>query len=131
VAYAPFGAHSPVKKGRACTECHVGKPVGGENEAIRQYNESGVIQFTRWNAESGSLDWIRGVVPLPEDYAETVRMAFLAFDGDPSLPPGQGAWSPLDKAIPDGTQMLFASPLTREQMEKLGFAARKAGNGEP
>ena len=131
VAYAPFGAHTTVKKGRACTECHVGAPVGGENEAIRQYNESGVIRFTSWNEESGSLDWIRGVVPLPEDYAKTVQMAFLDFEGDLSLPPGRGAWSPLDQKTPDGTQMLFASPLTREQMEKLGFAARKAETVRP
>jgi len=130
VAFAPYASHAVVKQGRACAACHAGEPVNGDNEAIRQYNESGVIRFTRWNAETNSLDWIRGVVPLPEDYAQSLQMAFLAFDGDPAAPLGQGSWSPLDTTTPDGSQMLFATPLTREQMKKLGFAGGAGPAGE-
>lgn len=72
-----------------CTERHVGKPVEGRSEAIRRHNETGVIRFTRWNAETRSLAWIRGVAPLPEDHARTLQMAFLAFGGSSPRPRGK------------------------------------------
>jgi hypothetical protein len=144
VAFAPYTAHTTTRTGRGCADCHVNEPAGetkpatGEgmtatggssrpagatNEAIAQYNESGEIRFSTWNAEARSLEWIRGVVPIPEDYAATLKMDFLAFNGDPATPAGEDRqnWSSIGKDHWDGSQLFFASPLTREQMDKLGF----------
>jgi hypothetical protein len=123
VAFAPYSAHAVTKRGRSCAECHVGDGFGEENAAIAQYNAEGIIRFTEWDAETRTLRWMRGVVPLPKDYRKRLRMAFLTFDGDPASPAGKGSgsWSPLDTDRWDGSQMLFARPLSREQMKKLGF----------
>jgi hypothetical protein len=124
VAFAPYGAHTVTGRARECAACHVNEPVGGRNEAIRQYNETGVIRFTRWNAERREIEWIRGVVPLPEDFERTLKMEFITFNGDPATPAGEDRanWAPIGKDAWDGHQLLFASPLTREQMTRLGFA---------
>jgi hypothetical protein len=128
VAFAPYSAHT-IGQGRSCTECHVGKPVNGSNAAISQYNSQGEIRFAEWDAEAGSLSWLKGIVPIPVDYKQTLRMDLVTFDGDPASPLGQGSWSALGSERWDGSQMLFATPLTREQMDKLGFArkARRPG----
>jgi hypothetical protein len=123
VAFAPYTAHTITKKGRDCKQCHVNKPVRGENEAITQYNESGVIRFTRWNEGKREIEWIRGVVPIPEDYETSFKMEFITFEGDPATPAGQDGsnWTAIGKDTWDGHQMMFATPLTRKQMKKLGF----------
>jgi hypothetical protein len=124
VAFAPYTAHTITGKGRGCGECHVGGEVGGSNAAIAQYNETGLIRFAEWNPRERALDWVRGVVPIPEDYRKTLRMTFLTFDGDPATPAGKDKtnWSSIGKDTGDGSQMLFATPLSREQMDRLGFA---------
>jgi hypothetical protein len=128
VAFAPYSAHTISKEGRGCAECHLDHEGAGTNVAIRQYNDTGQIRFARWNAEDRSLDWIQGVVPIPEDYRETLRMEFLTFTGDPATPAGKDneKWTALGKDTWDGSQMLFASPLSREQMKKLGFRTRNS-----
>jgi hypothetical protein len=125
VAFAPYTAHATTKQGRGCADCHVDQPVGGANEAIAQYNETGAIRFAKWDAERRALDWIHGVVPIPEDYAKTLKMEFLTFGGDPATPAGEDKrnWASIGKQSWDGSQMFFASPLNREQMDKLGFHA--------
>jgi hypothetical protein len=47
----------------------------------------------------------------------------MTFNGDPATPPGPeaGPWARIGKDSPDGSQMFFATPLTAEQMTKLGF----------
>jgi hypothetical protein len=134
VALGPYGAHTIVKEGRDCADCHVGGERGGENAAIAQYNESGEIRLVELDAEGG-LRWLKGIVPVPEDYRKTLKMEFLTFGGDPSTPAGQGndTWKPIGKQLPDGSQMFFASPLSRGQMTRLGFASpggAKAGEEE-
>jgi hypothetical protein len=123
VAFGPYTPHSTTRDGRRCAVCHL-NVEGGANAAIEAYNDRGSIPFVTWNEETGSVDWMRGVIPLPEDYRTTLTMEFLTFDGDPAAPagPDAGAWSPIGKDLPDGSQLLFATPLTREQMRELGFA---------
>jgi len=103
-----------------CTACHLN--FGGNVEAIQQYNDTGLIKFATLN-EDGTLSWIHGVIPMPADYESTFKMDFITFDGDVSTPAGQDNlnWSSTGKDTWDGHQMLFATPLTAEQMEKLGF----------
>jgi hypothetical protein len=126
VAFGPYTPHATTRQGRKCGECHLnrGKPA---NEAIEQYNSHGAIDFVTWNTGENKLDWIKGVVPVPNDYRETLRMEFMTFDGDPAAPPGPdaGPWSPIGKDSPDGSQLFFATPMTTDQMEKLGFEPRE------
>ncbi|MBI2502838.1 MAG: T9SS type A sorting domain-containing protein [Candidatus Latescibacteria bacterium] len=121
VAFGPYTPHTITSEGRVCADCHVN--FGGQNAAISEYNETGQIRFA-WLNEDGSLGWLHGIVPMPEDYQRTFRMEFITFNGDPSTPAGQdnNNWSSLGKDTWDGSQMFFATPLTRAQMEKLGFA---------
>ena len=89
--------------------------------------------LTTWNPKEHSVNWIHGVIPLPGDYATTLEMAFLTFNGDPATPAGGDPqnWSPIGKNTWDGSQLLFADPLTREQMDKLGFRNSASAPREP
>jgi hypothetical protein len=120
VAFGPYTPHTTMNPGRSCTDCHVN--FGGTNEAITQYN-SGEIKFATWNSEDSTLSWIKGVVPIPEDYQIKLKMDFLTYTGSTSNPMS-GAdknWISIDKDTWDGHQMFFVSPLTKEQMFKIGF----------
>jgi hypothetical protein len=96
--------------------------MGGYVEAIQQYNETGQIKFVEWDDENKVLSWIPGVIPITDDYQETLKMDFITYDGDPSDPAGPSDnWSSIGKDTPDGWQMLYATPLTRQQMWDIGF----------
>jgi hypothetical protein len=124
-AFGPNTPHATAKQGRRCAECHLNHE-GGANQAIAQYNSNGDIRFVTFDEETGTIDWIKGVVPIPEDYETTLKMDFVTFGGDPATPPGPnaGPWSAVGKDLPDGSQLLFGSPLTQEQMAALGFATK-------
>jgi len=127
VALAPYSAHAVSRKGRGCNECHVGGERGGSNAATEDYSATGILRFSSWDGENQELRWNRGVIPVPEDWKTSLRMVFMTFTGEPSSPPGKdaGAWTALESDRPDGTQMLFARPLTREQMERIGFREKE------
>jgi hypothetical protein len=124
-AFGPYAPHTITREGRTCQDCHAN--FGGDVAAIEQYNETGQIKFVTFN-EDGTLSWIRGVIPMPEDYETTFKMDFITFDGDVSTPAGEDNlnWSPIGKDTWDSHQMFFATPLSREQMEKLGFESGAA-----
>ena len=121
VAVGPYTPHATIRAGRSCGDCHLGR---GEapNRALEQLATEGAIRLVSWNAETRELEWLRGVVPIPEGYESTLRMDFMTFEGDTATPPGHdaGPWSPLGTGTPDGWQMLFATPLTPDQMSSLG-----------
>jgi hypothetical protein len=118
-AFAPYHGHLVTSAGRHCPACH--QNMGGQVEAIAQYNATGRIRLATWDAASGMLDWLRGVIPLPADYASSVSMDFLRYDGDVRDPVALSAnWSLVSPSW-DGQHMLFGSPLSPGQMEKLGF----------
>ncbi len=127
VAFAPYYAHAITREGRICSQCHnQATTAGGTNAAIADYNRTGAIQFARWDNIDKTLRWTHGVVPLPADYRKTFKIDFLKYDGDPAAPLGPVTqWSFLDDDW-DGAQMLYASPLTRQQMDTLGFATMVA-----
>jgi len=119
VAFAPYYAHTVMEEGRRCVACHVN--LGGSNAAIEEYNRTGMIQFARWNSADSTLAWKKGVVPMPEDYASSFRMDFITYDGDVADPAGPSKnWSFVEGEW-DDHHMLFATPLTRTQMAKLGM----------
>ncbi|NIV98550.1 hypothetical protein GWN26_05150, partial [Candidatus Saccharibacteria bacterium] len=119
-AFAPFHSHTITRQGRGCTDCHAN--MGGSIAAIDDYNADGVINFATWNTSDSTLSWLHGVVPFPEDYQSSFKMEFITYNSDPSDPPGPSKnWSPIGKNTWDGHQLFFATPLTSEQMQKLGM----------
>ncbi|MHC4414966.1 MAG: cytochrome c3 family protein [Planctomycetota bacterium] len=122
LAIAPYRAHTNLKHARACPECHVN--LAGHNETIEEYNATGIIKFTEWDDENKVLSWNRGLVPVPQDWRTRLKFDFIKYDGETSDPLDFEStnWSPLGKDTPDGTMMLYSSPLTRHQMKAMGFA---------
>lgn len=120
MAIAPQTTHTITDSGRVCTDCHLN--FGGQVDAIQQYNTNHKIQFATWNSSDSTLSWTHGIVPLPADFESTFKLDFLTFNGDPSSPPGTDNknWSFVEGDW-DGLQLFFATPLTKEQMAKLGF----------
>ena len=121
VAFGPFTPHTIMKKGRPCDDCH-------ENAVVKEYNATGKIRFATWNAGDSTLSWKHGVVPMPFDYTSSFRMDFLTYNGNTHDPAGPSKnWSAIGKDTWDGHQMFFATPLTVQQMAKLGFDTTLTG----
>ncbi|MHC4612702.1 MAG: cytochrome c3 family protein [Planctomycetota bacterium] len=122
LAVAPYRAHTNLKEARACTECH--NNLGGHNPTIEEYNTTGIIQFTEWDEEAGVLTWNQGLVPIPVDWQKRMKFDFLQYDGATTDPLvfGDPNWSKIGKTTPDGTMMLYASPLSVHQMRAMGMA---------
>ncbi len=130
VAMGPYSAHSIVKTGaRTCTSCHAN--FGGQIPAITQYNTNGYIKFVTFNSADSGLIVTKGVVPVPNNYATAFKMDFLTYNGAPTDPvvPSKN-WSPIGKDVPDGFQMLYATPLSAEQMTKLGMTPTSVDDNE-
>ena len=124
VAIAPYYAHTITEQGRNCSDCHAN--YGGDIAAINEYNETGTITVASWNdAEEGAarLAPLGGIVPVPEDWAEAFQFAWLDYTGDPTTPAAESdptLWMSYDFGPTEGSQMLFATPLTPAQMAALG-----------
>jgi len=119
VAMAPYHPHNIKKEGRVCTDCHAN--FGGQIDAISDYNADGIMQFAKWNSSDSTLTWLKKIVPLPMDYKRSFKMDFITFNGDPGSPVvASKNWS-FVKGEADGFQLMYATPLSVEQMQKLGF----------
>ena len=119
VAFGPFTPHSTTRHGRGCSDCH---NMDGSNAAITEYNNTGQIHFVKWDDENKVLSWTHGVVPMPADYEQTFKMDFITYNGNPHDPVVPSTnWSSIGKSTWDLHQMYFITPMTREQMKKLGF----------
>ncbi len=125
VAFGPYAPHTITAQGRSCPECH--NNMGGSVAAINEYNATGKIQFATWDDTNKVLTNLQGIIPIPADYETSLKMDFITYDGDTADPvvPSDN-WSSIGKDTWDLHQMFFASPLTPEQMEKLGFEAPNA-----
>jgi len=125
VAIAPAYAHTITKtNARKCVDCHTN--MGGTIPAIDEYNSTGKIDFATWNSGDSTLAWKHGIVPLPVDYLQSLRMDFLTFNGDASTPPGTDNknWSFVKNTF-DGIQFFYGTPLTTHQMAALGMDTTK------
>jgi hypothetical protein len=120
VAMGPSVAHTITKdNARTCSDCHAN--FGGNIDAIDDYNAGGGMKFATWNESDSTLSYLHGVIPLPVDYKYSFKMDFITYNGDPSDPPGPSKnWSYVKDNV-DGFQLLYATPLTKYQMAKLGM----------
>jgi|AP12_2_1047962.scaffolds.fasta_scaffold14528_2 Secretion system C-terminal sorting domain len=120
IAMGPSVAHSITKdNARTCSDCHAN--FGGNIPAIDDYNNGGGMKFATWNESDSTLSYLHGVVPLPIDYRYSFKMDFITYNGDPGDPVApSNNWSYV-KDEADGFQLLYATPLTKYQMAKLGM----------
>ena len=108
---APFFGHS-IGSSPACDDCH-------DSPALNEYNDTGTITVTRWDAGQKTLIGPTGVIPIPPDWQTAIKMDFLDYTGDPADPNTDASLWTFLKTGADMTQMPFGSPLTDEQMQKL------------
>jgi hypothetical protein len=115
VAYGPYTPHNITSTGRQCDDCHA-------NEHITEYMANGELKFVTFDEGTDTLAVLKGVVPIPVDYATTFKMDFITYDGNADDPlPGDGGWSSIGKDVPDGQHMLYATPLSEHQLEMLSL----------
>lgn len=116
-AVGPFNGHTVTKEARDCDECH-------NAATVQQYNETGSIVVAKWDHDQGKLVNTKGVIPVPEDWKTALKLDFLKFKGQPQdpidTPVDPSKWEYL-KTGADASQMLYATPLTPEQMAKLSL----------
>ncbi|MCS6936084.1 MAG: hypothetical protein RMJ96_03090 [Candidatus Bipolaricaulota bacterium] len=110
VALAPYRAHTVTKQGKACMECH-------RSPAIQEYDRTGKITISKW--DGSKLVFTKGVIPVPPDWQKAFQLDFVNYTGDPAKPETDPAKWVFLKSGADLMQMLYAEPLTREQIEKL------------
>lgn len=106
VALAPFYSHTIARSARTCSDCH-------GNAAMTDWVADSVIDVVTWDAGQGKLTHVNGVIPVPPNYLTGLRFDFVDLDQ-----PGGTVWSFL-KTGADTIQILFAEPLTAQQMDKL------------
>ena len=112
VVLAPYTAHSVAKHARACGDCH-------DNANIRAYSGTGKMAITHWDASTKKLKTITGVVPVPPDWQTAFAFDHMTYTGDPANPvTDPNAWT-FARSGTDMRQMMFAEPLTDEQIRKL------------
>ena len=110
LAVAPYRAHTIARNAKKCEDCH-------DNAAIREYNQTGQITVTRW--DGSRIVNTKGVIPVPPDWQTAFKLDFVDYTGDPrSATTDPTKWVFL-KSGADGKQMLYAEPLTAQQLQKL------------
>jgi hypothetical protein len=112
VAIAPYRAHTIVKEARKCDECH-------NNAAVQEYKQTGKITVTKWDPAQGKLVNTKGVIPVPPDWRQALQFDFVDYTGDPKSPTTDPTKWVFLKSGADLMQMLYAEPLTPEQLQKL------------
>ena len=108
---APYYAHSIYRPdpSTVCNDCHA-------SAAAAEYNETGMITVADWDHEAGQLVGPTGVIPIPPDWRTALQFDYLDYTAeDLSAETDPAAWEFL-RADTNLNQMLFAEPLTEEQM---------------
>lgn len=106
-AMAPYYAHTIERAVYTCGDCH-------GNEAVDQWFAEGTIQVTEWDHAQDKFNYLKGVIPVPPN----VWDGGFALDFADLDAPGGSVWSFL-KSGADSIQILYGTPLTEAQMDKL------------
>ena len=120
VAFGPYYAHTIAKNAiTSCGNCH-------GNPAVEDWFDDGVIDVVVWDPDKNdpngkNLVNQTGIIPIPPNYFE----GGLRFDMVTLNEPGGTIWSFIGSStdmLPAGDfifQMLYATPLTEAQMDRL------------
>lgn len=109
-ALAPYRAHTIVRNARTCQDCH-------NSPALREYLQTGRITVTMW--DGNQIVNTKGVIPVPPDWSQALQFDFVNYTGDPTAAQTDPTKWVFLKSGADQNQMLFAQPLTAEQINKL------------
>jgi hypothetical protein len=107
VVIAPNHVHA-VTSGAdlSCRDCH-------KNAAVKQYIHNKPIDVVTWDDTKNSLVPRMGIIPVPPDWQTALQFDFAVPTGIAEHP-----WVKL-KTGADQSQILFAKPLSQEQMDAL------------
>ncbi|MBP6871469.1 MAG: T9SS type A sorting domain-containing protein [Bacteroidales bacterium] len=123
-----YHSHAIAKNATECSDCH--HDMGGLNAAIEEYNTTGFITMTTWNAETKKIAGPTGIVPIPGDWKTALKLDFATYTGDPNIfPSDPTAWEYLKSEV-DNSHLYFAEPLDSATMAKLGFTRFPSGLGD-
>lgn len=119
---APFSGHTITDEPRGCGDCH-------GSASVMSYTQRGEIDVARWDETEKKLVFSKGILPVPPDWEDALKLDFVDYTGDvtdPTRPLDPAKWEYL-KTGADLTQMLYAEPLTAEQMQKLSMVVAVDG----
>lgn len=119
--YIISSTHSHIikKDATSCSDCH--RAMGNVNAAIKEYNDTGFITLINWNPAAKKAEILNGVIPLPADWQQSLKIDHVNYNGDPSVfPSDPDLWEYL-KSETDNAHLYFAEPLDSSTLEKLGF----------
>lgn len=91
----------------SCGDCH-------NNAAVQDWMADGRMDVVTWDDAQKKLTYRTGVIPIPPNYAS----GGMSFDFVDLNAPGGSIWSFLEKG-PDMFQMVYGTPLTQAQMDKM------------
>jgi hypothetical protein len=115
-AIGVFHGHTVSEEARACSDCH-------NTEIVNAYKTSGEIPVVHWDSNENKLVHTQGVIPVPPDWQQALQLDFATYTGnttDPLKPFDATKWVYQETGA-DGSHMLYAEPLTAEQMDKLAM----------
>lgn len=113
ITIAPFYAHTITADGRHCDDCH-------GTEKVVEYFDNGTVRATEF--VNGALVGPTGLIPIPEDWKTSFLYEYAKYtpaDLSATDPPFIAEnWAKLEPSE-ELRQMLFATPLTADQLENL------------
>jgi len=113
ITIAPFFGHTITASGRHCDDCHA-------SAKVNEYFDTGSVRATEF--VDGVMNGPEGLIPVPPDWKETLLYDYARYipeDLTPTDPPFIAEnWERLEPGE-ELRQMLFATPLTQEQMDRL------------
>ena len=115
-AIGVFHGHTVTEAARTCTDCH-------NTEIVNAYKTSGEIPVVHWDSNESKLVHTQGVIPVPPDWQQALKVDFATYTSnttDPLKPFEPTKWIYQETGA-DGSHMLYAEPLTAEQMDKLAM----------
>jgi hypothetical protein len=108
----PFYSHTVGPQARTCADCH-------DSAALMQYESEGAIELVAWDAMTSTLLGPAGVVPVPPDWSTALTVDVVDYTAADLLEPTDpDAWQYQQTGM-DLTQMLFATPLSDDQLQSL------------
>lgn len=128
--YIISSTHSHIIKRNAisCSDCHRG--MGQVNVAIQEYNNTGSITLTKWNAGTKKIEILNAVIPILGDWRQSLKIDHVTYTGDSStFPTNPALWEYL-KSETDNAHLYFAEPLDSSTLSKLGFTRFPTSAGD-
>ncbi|MBE0617490.1 MAG: hypothetical protein IH608_06140, partial [Proteobacteria bacterium] len=106
-AIAPYTTHTIARNAvKGCGDCH-------KSAIMADLDADGVLKLATYDPATTNVKNLKGFIPVPYNYEDAFKFDFLSYDR------ATKKWSLLEENGPDRFQMLYAQPLTREQMNKL------------